>query len=167
MEVSIPQNTGAAFTGMVLPGISSSILNTSRQEPKLFPPEVTTIMKSCNTPETMWGCGIHCLQTLSENGWTSFAVETPSPPTVPDFSNHALTSAFPPLLPTSLRWLLPLQYMVSIYTRAVTPPPKSGIKKGKWHGNSQWSLKPSISTAYQSYCYQIQFLGFFNLRSYP
>lgn len=30
--------------------------------------EVTTTMKSCNTPETTWGCGIHCLQTLLENG---------------------------------------------------------------------------------------------------
>lgn len=79
--------------------------------------EVTTKMKPCNTPETMWDCGIHCLQTLLENGWAGFVVETPFPPRVPDFSNHAF--AFPPLLPTSSSWLLPLQYMVSTFTRVV------------------------------------------------
>lgn len=78
--------------------------------------EVTTKMKPCNTPETTWDCGIHCLQTLLENGWAGFVVETPFPPRVPDFSKHALTFAFPPLLPTSSSWLLPLQYMVSTFT---------------------------------------------------
>lgn len=81
--------------------------------------EVTTTMKSCNTPETAWGCGIHCLQTLLENGEAGFVVDTPCPLRVPDFSNHTLTFAFPPLLPTSSSWLLLPHYMVPVFTRAV------------------------------------------------
>lgn len=39
--------------------------------------EVRTKLKPCNTPETMWDCGIHCPRTLLENGRAGFVVETP------------------------------------------------------------------------------------------
>lgn len=43
MDVHILQNTVTTFTGMILAGMSSSVLNTSRQEPKLFPLVLCTL----------------------------------------------------------------------------------------------------------------------------